>query len=72
MSRELRTADGIDGRIVWVRDDQRELGAGMPTLFHALRVGVIEVDRDGIIRRSVRIAEREEKYPPKWVFRLRK
>ena len=72
MSCELRTADGIDGRIVWIRDDQCELGASVPTLFHALGVGVIEIDRDCIIRRSVRIAEREEEYPPERVFRLRK
>ena len=72
LSCELRTADGIDGRIVRVRDDQRELGASVPTLLHALGVGVIEIDRDSIIRRSVRIAEWEEKYPPERVFRLRK
>lgn len=64
MSHELRTADGVDGRIMGVRDDQCELGASVPALFYALGVGVIEIDGDSIIRRSVGIAEREEKYPP--------
>lgn len=72
MSFELRTADSIDGRIVWVRNDQRKLGASVPTLFHAFGICVIEIDRDGVIWGSVGIAEREEKYPPGGVFRLRK
>ena len=72
MGCKLRTADCIDGRIVGVRDDQCKLGASVPTLLHALGVGIIEIDRDSIIRRSVRVSKREEKYPPEEILRLRK
>lgn len=50
-----------------VRDDQCELGASVPTLLHALGVGIVEINGDRIVRRSVGIPEWEEKYPPEWV-----
>jgi hypothetical protein len=39
----------------------------VPTLLHALGVGIVEINGDRIVRRSVGIPEWEEKYPPEWV-----
>ena len=71
LSCELRTADGIDGRIVRVRDDQHKLGTSMP-IPSQVGVGTIEVGRYDFILGSARISEREEKYPPERVFGFRK
>ena len=53
-----RTGDGVDRGVVRVRDDERELGAGVPFL-RALGVAVVEVDRHCIVWRGVGVAEGE-------------
>lgn len=70
LSCELRTAGGIDGRIMRVRDDQRELCTSVPAL-PQIGGGIIEVDGGCVIWGSVRIAGWEEKYSPEQGFRLR-
>lgn len=61
---EVLTADGIDARVVRVGDGQGELGAGVPSLGRSFWVCVVEVDRDHIVRLTVRIALGEEEYSP--------
>ena len=53
------TADGEDCGVVGIRYYQCKLGTCMPSLWGHLWVIVIKVDRDGVIGRCIRIAERE-------------
>ena len=46
------------------------MGANVPTL-PRVRVGIIEINRDGVGWGGIGITGREEKYSPEWVFRLR-
>ena len=75
----VRTADDVVGGIVRVRDDQRKLGANVPTFLSNFGTGAIKVERDhsigrymsaGMGRKNSSISERKEKYPPACVLRL--
>ena len=47
-----------------IRDHERELCTGMPTVGRPLGVGVIEIHRDGVVGRCVGVSKGEEQYPP--------
>ena len=53
----------VDGRVVRVRDCERKLGADVPS-FARFLVAIVEVDRDHVVRLTVRIAHRKEQDVP--------
>ena len=57
---KTRTRDSVDSRVRWIGDDQRKLRAGVPTFRRSLRVSVVEVNGDRIVRWRVGIAERKQ------------
>lgn len=53
-----------------VGNDEGELRARMPAFRRTLWIGVVEVNRDGIIRWCLRVSKWEEEYPPVQADRL--
>jgi hypothetical protein len=60
----LLTADGVDGRILRVRDDEGKLSTRMPAFGSCLGIGVVKVYRHSVVGWRVGVTKREEKYPP--------
>ena len=61
-SKRLTRLD-VDGRVVRVRDCERKLGADVPS-FARFLVAIVEVDRDHVVRLTVRVAHRKEQDVP--------
>lgn len=57
------TALDVDCRVVGVGNGESELGADVPA-FDGLLVAIVEVNRDHVVRLTVRVAHREEKHVP--------
>ena len=59
------TAHGINGWVVGIRNDERELRTCVPALRCPLRVSVVKIDRHRIVWRSIGITEGKEQDSPR-------